>query len=77
MVLHVTQVPRFPTVDVSASPLLPPLTIVDESEDGKFYKIEVTSPKGPVFVTVKSDSFTPLQNGQLTVQKADAIDILE
>jgi hypothetical protein len=73
----IVQAPRFPAVDVTASSLLPPLTIVDESEDGKLYKLEVTSPRGPVFITVKTDLFTPLQNGNLTVMKADTVDILE
>jgi hypothetical protein len=53
------------------------LTIVDESEDGRLYKVEVISPRGPVFITVKASSFTPLQNGNLTVMKADTIDVLE
>jgi hypothetical protein len=64
-------------IDVTASSLLPPLTIVDESEDGRLYKVEVTSPKGPVYITVKTSSFTPLQNGNLTVMKADVVDLLE
>jgi hypothetical protein len=56
---------------------LPPLTIVDESEDGKHYKVEVISPRGPVFITVKTDVFTPLQNGNLTILRADVVDVLE
>jgi hypothetical protein len=56
---------------------LPPLTIVDESEDGRLYKVEVISPKGPVYITVKTSAFTPLQNGNLTVLRADAYDVLE
>jgi hypothetical protein len=56
--------------------VLPPLTIVDESEDGRLYKVEITSPRGPVYATIKTTLFTPLQNGGLTVQKADAVDIL-
>jgi hypothetical protein len=57
--------------------LIPPLSIVDESEDGKLYKIEVISPKGPVYVTMKTTLFTPLQNGGLTIMKADAVSVLE
>jgi hypothetical protein len=39
--------------------------------------VEVISPRGPVYITVKTSAFTPLQNGNLTVLKADVIDVLE
>jgi hypothetical protein len=69
--------PRFPTIDVSGSPLIPALKIVAESEDRKLYKIEVISPRGILTVPMKVDLFTPLQDGNLTIMRADAVTILE
>ncbi len=69
--------PTFPSIDVSASKLLPPLKIVEESEDGRMYKIEVQTPRGVAQIPMRISLFTPLQNGNLTVQKADLVDILE
>jgi hypothetical protein len=68
---------RFPTINVSESPLLPALTIVAESEDGKLYKVQAASPRGIVTVPMKVDLFTPLQDGNLTVLRADAVTVLE
>jgi hypothetical protein len=62
---------------VSASRLLPPLKIVGESEDGRSYKIEVATPFGIANIPMRISLFTPLQNGNLTVLKADTADILE
>jgi hypothetical protein len=56
---------------------MPPLKIVAESEDRKLYKVEVASPRGLLTIPMKVDLFTPLQNGNLTVLRADAIEILE
>jgi hypothetical protein len=71
------QQPTFPTIDVSESRLLPPLTIVAESEDRKMYKIEIMTPRGLAHILMRTTLFTPLQNGNLTVLRADAIEILE
>lgn len=56
---------------------MPQLKIVAESEDRKLYKIEVASPRGVLTIPMRVDLFTPLQNGNLTVLRADAITILE
>jgi hypothetical protein len=69
--------PTFPSIDVSSSPLLPPLQIVAESDDRRMYKVRVVTPFGPAEIPMRISLFTPLQNGNLTVQKADAVDILE
>jgi hypothetical protein len=71
------QAPHFPTIDVSETKLMPPLKIVAESEDRKLYKMEVASPRGLLTIPKKVDLFTPLQNGNLTVLRTDAIEILE
>jgi hypothetical protein len=59
------------------SKLLPPLKIVEESEDQRSYKIELSTPFGVTHVMMRSSLFTPLQNGGLTVLKADVVDVLE
>jgi hypothetical protein len=64
-------------VDVSACKVLPPLKIVAESEDQRTYKVEVQTPFGKAQIPMRTALFTPLQNGNLTVQKADVVDILE
>jgi hypothetical protein len=69
--------PRFPTIDVNGSTLIPALKIVAESEDRKLYKIKVASPRGLLTVPMKVELFTPLQDGNLTVMRADAVKILE
>jgi hypothetical protein len=67
----------FPTVNTSESKLLPPLKIVDESEDGKLYNIEINTPKGKATVPMKTAWFTPQSDGNLTVLRADVADVLE
>jgi hypothetical protein len=62
---------------VSGTSLLPALTIVAESEDRKLYKIQVASPRGLLTIPMKTDLFTPTQDGNLTVLRVDAIEILE
>jgi hypothetical protein len=62
---------------VSETKLLPPLTIVAESEDRKHYKIEIQTPRGVTHIPMRTSLFTPLQNGNLTVLRADIVEILE
>jgi hypothetical protein len=69
--------PVFPTIDVSVSKLVPPLKIVAESEDQRSYKIELMTPFGVTQVMMRSSLFTPLQNGNLTIMKADVVNVLE
>lgn len=57
--------------------VLPPLKIVGESEDRKTFKIEVNSPRGPATIPMKVSLFTPKQDGNYTVMKADAVEILQ
>lgn len=53
------------------------MKIVAESDDGRMYKMEIVTPRGVAHIPMKMSSFTPLQNGNLTVLKADVVDILE
>jgi hypothetical protein len=71
------QKPNFPKINTSESPLLPPLSIVAESNDGKMYKIAVDTPRGNTEILVRTSVFTPQSDGNLTVLKADVVDILE
>jgi hypothetical protein len=69
---------KFPTINTSEySTLLPPLTIVDESRDGKLYKIAVDTPFGRAEIPMRTALFTPQSDGNLTVLKADIVDILQ
>jgi hypothetical protein len=69
--------PTFPAVDVSEVRLLPPLKIVDESEDRKTFKVEVVTPRGVVHIPMRVSLFTPKQDGSYIVLKADAIEVLQ
>jgi hypothetical protein len=71
------QGPVFPKINTSEGKLLPPLTIVDKSEDGKLYNIENFTPKGKATIPMKTAWFTPQSDGNLIVFKADVVDILE
>ncbi len=68
---------KFPTVNTSECKLLPPLTIVDESNDGKLYNVEIHTPKGKALIPMRTVWFTPQSDGNPTVLKADAINVLE
>lgn len=48
-----------------------------ESEDRKLYRVEVASPRGLLSVPMRVSLFPPLQNGNLTVLRADVVEILE
>jgi hypothetical protein len=62
---------------VSEVKLLPPLRIKARSNDQKFYKVVASHPQGNVTIVVRDSLLTPAQGEGYTVQKADAIDILE
>jgi hypothetical protein len=67
----------YPAVDVSETPLLPPLRIVSLSLDRKTYKVVAEHQSGEVTILVKDSLFTPKQDGSVTILKADVVDILE
>jgi hypothetical protein len=69
--------PKFPTVDVSEVRILPPLKIVAESEDRKSFKVEVATPRGVVKIPMRVSLFTPKQDGNYIVLKADAAEVLQ
>jgi hypothetical protein len=62
---------------VSEVRLLPELKIVEESEDGRTFKIEVASPRGVVRIPMRVSLFTPKQDGNYVVLKADAAEVLQ
>jgi hypothetical protein len=67
----------YPSVDVSEARLVPPLRIIARSTDQKTYKVIAEHPSGDVTILVRDLLFTPTQDGNFTVLKADAVDFLE
>jgi hypothetical protein len=57
--------------------MLPPLTIIDESEDGRTFKVEVVSPRGRLNIPMRVSLFTPKSDGSYVILKADAIEVLQ
>jgi hypothetical protein len=64
-------------VDVSEVKVLPKLRIMAVSDDRKLYQVVAEHPAGDVTILVKDALFTPTNDGNFTVLRADVVDILQ
>lgn len=63
-------------MDVSEARVLPPLQIISRSLDHKFYKVLVEHPSGEFTIVVRDSLFTPKNDGNFTILKADVVDFM-